>query len=419
MNNEQNNMKEEQYEFLQEVIKDETTSPKKRKKTVMRGLAFGVCAGLAACITFLACKPLLEVHFFDETETVTIPDEEEAAEKAESNSEDNQESETTVTQTKEFEYQQMLSELKSVSTNAEKSMVDVIGYQPQNGWESAENEAVLSGVLLADNGKELLILANDSLVREEFEIRVRFQDGECVPAKVKKRDRNLGLCIYTADKGEIPKDTRKYIELATLGSSNALKTGETLIVQGKPFGNDKGVAYGTLVSSAGLADVADGKYHLVSTDLSSHKDGNGVIFDEEGKVVGILSASDQRDGAKRVITGYAISDIKRAIELLSNGKGVPYVGICAADVTEDLQENGIPVGVYVRKVQAESPAMEAGIQSGDVITKIDDTEITNYESYYNYLMSQKQGEKIHLTGFRPGADGKHVEIGFDAIVGVK
>ena len=72
---------------------------------------------------------------------------------------------------------------------------------------------------------------------------------------------------------------------------------------------------------------------------------------------------------------YKRQDIKDIIEKLSNDETIPYIGIQGIDVTEEIANQGIPEGVYVKEVDAESPAMAAGIQAGDIITSIGGEEV--------------------------------------------
>ena len=118
------------------------------------------------------------------------------------------------------------------------------------------------------------------------------------------------------------------------------------------------------------------------------------------------------------MTGYGISGLKSEIELLSNGQAVPYIGIRGLDVTAEIEAQGIPEGVYVRTVETDSPAMAAGIQSGDIITEAAGKKITSLSAYQSVLRDQKSGNKIRLKGQRQGSGG-YVDISFDVTVGSK
>ena len=105
------------------------------------------------------------------------------------------------------------------------------------------------------------------------------------------------------------------------------------------------------------------------------------------------------------------------IECLSNGESVPYLGITGVTVTEEIaNEQEIPGGVYVQNVEADSPAMAAGIQSGDVITEIDKADVTTLSAYHAALMKQKTGDSIRIKGMRKGTDG-YVDVQYNVTVG--
>lgn len=81
-------------------------------------------------------------------------------------------------------------------------------------------------------------------------------------------------------------------------------------------------------------------------------------------------------------------------------RAVPYIGIRGLDVTAEIEAQGIPEGVYVRTVETDSPAMAAGIQSGDIITEAAGKKITSLSAYQSVLRDQKSGSKIRLKRIR-------------------
>lgn len=143
-----------------------------------------------------------------------------------------------------------------------------------------------------------------------------------------------------------------------------------------------------------------------------------MIVNLSGEVVGIIDQDISGNSSKELVTGYGISGLKSEIELLSNGQGVPYIGIRGLDVTAEIEAQGIPEGVYVRTVETDSPAMAAGIQSGDIITEAAGKKITSLSAYQSVLRDQKSGSKIRLKGQRQGSGG-YVDISFDVTVGSK
>lgn len=401
MRNEEKVPREEEYAFLQEVIKDEADSGKTRKKKILRGIRMGIIVGLTACFTFFVSKTWFESQFPEKPQTVTIPEDEEEIQKDEE-----------ATNQQERTSRQLLSELRQVSAKLEGSLVEIVAYEELWQDDARQNPRCNSGVIIADNGRELLILSNDAIVKNGEDIQVRLRNGSEYEGKMKQCDANLGLCIYAIQREDISKESWKTIQIAELGSSNAMENGDLVLALGKPFGEDEAEAYGILMNDTNLLNVADGDYRLLNTNIETYASGSGILANESGEVVGILNTSTKKDGTKGEIAAFAISDIKNVIELLSNGKAVPYLGIFAEDVTDEMQEEGIPAGIYVKEVEEDSPAMAAGIQNGDILTSIDDVEINTYKIYSNTLSNQTKGKQVIVKGLRAKGDQDYVEIEF-------
>ena len=143
-----------------------------------------------------------------------------------------------------------------------------------------------------------------------------------------------------------------------------------------------------------------------------------MIVNLSGEVVGIIDQSISDNSSKRLVTGYGISGLKSEIELLSNGQAVPYVGIRGLDVTAEIEAQGIPNGVYVQTVEPDSPAMAAGIQSGDIIWQVSGESVSSMSSYEKAVLEEKSDAVIRVKGKRKGADG-YVDLDFTVNVGDK
>ena len=103
---------------------------------------------------------------------------------------------------------------------------------------------------------------------------------------------------------------------------------------------------------------------------------------------------------------------------MSNGQAVPYVGIRGLDVTAEIEAQGIPNGVYVQTVEPDSPAMAAGIQSGDIIWQVSGESVSSMSSYEKAVLEEKSDAVIRVKGKRKGADG-YVDLDFTVNVGDK
>lgn len=413
----QEDMQEEfrEYSFLQETIKRDRRG---ERKGFFRMAGLGLVFGVFACFSFSAMKPAMDSIFQDDPQKVTIPQEEESQEEEEQAPPPVEE---VVQQPLDADsYRQMQQSLTTIGVKANRSVVEIAGVLEDQDWteESKDYKNSVSGLIVADNGRELLVLGKSSVAKDAKELKIVFNNGQAYPATLKKSDGNLGFGVYAVNRSDIQDSTWAQIDTAVLGSSNAVSKGDIAIVLGKPFGYAGAMGFGSIASGKNTLDSADGQYRLINTDIAGSKNGSGFIVNLKGEIIALIDQSAAEEGSTELIIGYGITDVKDVIEFLSNGQGVPYIGIWGVDVTEEIEEQGIPKGLYVKNVDADSPAMAAGIQSGDVITGIDDVEITSYGIYHGTLMEKKVGSEAVIKGQRQGADG-YVDIDFKVTVGSK
>lgn len=406
-----------EYSFLQEVIKDEVGGTGKRKKRILRKIGVGIFIGLVACFTFSVFKPWVESRISGNPDEVTIPrDTKQTAENEADRSRKDGNGQ------KKDNYSKSVKSLSDVAKKGKRSVVSLLvltGATIGNKEFVSESQSV-SGVLIADNGQELLILGPTMEVGETQQIQATFCDGKKYQVTEKKSDANLELTIYAVKESQLEEKTAKSIRLAALGSSYEVKKGDTTVLLGMLFGQGDAVGYGVLRSSTEKAERADGTYHILGAELAGFTGGSGIMFNRQEEVIGIICDAAGEDTKEELMHAYAISDIKDVMQFLANGESVPYIGIHATDVSENIAEDRrIPRGIYVDKVEADSPAMRAGIQSGDVLTAIGGTDIENFEQYHELLMEEKEGTHLLIKGYRRGAKDQYVAVHFNATVGNK
>ena len=136
----------------------------------------------------------------------------------------------------------------------------------------------------------------------------------------------------------------------------------------------------------------------------------------DGNVAGMILKKNENDGDN--IHAVSISQILPLIEHLANKETIRYTGIYGTEITQaQCRKLGIDQGLYVERTQEESPAMKAGIQCGDIISKIDGTPTESMQSYYTYLQTKKQGENLTITVLRKNSDGEYAEKDYKVTVG--
>lgn len=404
----------EKYSFLQEKIKDEAFSRKKVLYKISWLVGKGLLFGVAASIGFFALKPWAESTFQKNPDKIEIPKDEDIQDTL---AEDTQpvQQELTIES-----YKELNSLLTQTSIEAKKCVVEVEGMHEDGNLlkEDAGDDYKRAGVIVADNGQELLILTDVGVLTDASELQVRFADNTRYVATLKKKSANIGMAIVGVDRSLITDATWSRIKVADLGNSNAMSQGKAVIALGNPFGYSDGMGVGIVSSIQESVMLADGEYKVIVTDMRGTAQGSGILFNVDGAVVGIINP--KLGGDMGVMTAYGISSLKSEIELMSNAKEVPYIGIVGTLVTEEISAaQNIPKGFCVTEVETDSPAMKAGIQNGDIIiTHIDKKKIESVVGYHSTMITQDVGTEVTLTGQRRGAE-EYVEIEFTVTIGIK
>lgn len=118
---------------------------------------------------------------------------------------------------------------------------------------------------------------------------------------------------------------------------------------------------GNITSSAYSISTIDANYDIFTTDIVGSKNGSGALINLNGEVIGIVTQGYSSEGDQNTLTAISISKLKPLIEMLSNNKDIPYIGLEITTVTNTIaKENDIPKGVYIKDVKMDSPAMAAG-----------------------------------------------------------
>ena len=201
---------------------------------------------------------------------------------------------------------------------------------------------------------------------------------------------------------------------ATVGDSDSLKVGQSVMAVGNPLGELGGTVTGGMISALNRSVTIQGTsstntMSLIQMDASvSPGNSGGGLFNMNGELVGIVNAKSSSSDAEGLGFAIPINDaIKVAQQLLENGyvTGRPYLGITYLGV-EDAQtaaQLGVNAyGVYVVEVVKGGPAERAGLQSGDRIVSIDGTEIASKDDLGTLMQKHAAGDTLNITIARNG-----------------
>ncbi|MCR5108640.1 MAG: PDZ domain-containing protein [Lachnospiraceae bacterium] len=318
------------------------------------------------------------------------------------------------------DYTMLYQKIGDVADSVKDSMVTVAGISSDTDWfmNSYENNNSTAGIILADNGKELLILTRTSVLRNAESIQVTFSSGEKYPAELKTSDSNTNLSVLAVPMGRLKSATRETFKMAELGNSRLTGIkGKPVIAIGDPLGVSDSIAIGQITSNAVVIDMNDSNVGILTTDIYGSSKASGILCDFEGKVLGIICQDGSTLDVKNLIRAYSISDLKSRMEKILNGQDIAYLGIKGTDVSAEANhELSIPYGAYVKEVITDSPAMKAGIQNGDVIVKIGTNEIGSYDDFMDEILKFQPGEIITITVKRLGKE-EYVDISYEVELG--
>ncbi|MDE6962028.1 MAG: S1C family serine protease [Lachnospiraceae bacterium] len=442
----EDNRNQDNSDFMKETIKQR---PLNRRKLVRRTLltaAMAVVFGMVACFTFLLLEPVISNKLYPEEEPQTVVLVEETEENEvlpEDMIVDESQMHPTPTpepspepavladeQIAKFlseieigseDYIALFSNMKETAREACKSVVTVVGVTSDVGWlvSEYESEGAVAGAVVADNGKELLILANVSSIREADSLKVIFNDGEEYQASIKKSDSNTGLAVISVFKSAMKSSTLENTGTVVLGTSGSNLVGSPVVALGRPIGTEGSLCYGNITSTGNPIRLPDSNYKYLTTDIYGSSNASGILINLRGQVVGLIDMAYNSPDMENLISAIGISDLKKLVESLSNDKEIAYFGVYGVDVTEEANEElGVPLGAYITEIDMDSPAMDAGIQSGDVITQINETEVANYQDLVKALLSAQPESAISIRLMRQGPEN-YMEMETGAVLGKK
>lgn len=428
----------EEHSFVRETIKERPLNKRKLFRRTVTTVVLAVVFGMIACLTFLLIEPVInkilnpekitKVEFPEEEQEIS-PEEllteesvaqQEEAIKAEAEQEAVKDAVENVMQNVNQElsvesYQQLYTEFLALARRSEKSLATVIGISEEADWfqGTRENRNTTSGLIVADNGAEILILADADSMKNAQEYYVRFCDKKLVEATLKQKDSETGLAIFAVDLSAVEETTMKMIGMADLGSQTAEGiVGTPVITIGSPQGTPGSVSYGMITSSGTALSLTDAIYSVIMTDMNMTSDSSGVVIDLNGEVLGMITQGAKEATGGNTVSALSVSELKKLIAKLSNDERRAYIGVKGIDVTDEAYtESGVPFGAYVEEVQPQSPAMMAGIQNGDVIVQIGEDTISSFKDYRAVMLSLQPQTMVEVTLMRfDGAEYNEIKL---------
>ena len=308
-----------------------------------------------------------------------------------------------------------------------------------------------SGIIVGDNDDELLIATNNHVVDGATTLSVCFigddvanaetetvnagDNGDlnvedAVSAKIKGTDADNDLAVVAVKKSDIPEDTLNQIKIAQIGSSDDLAVGQQVVAIGNALGYGQSVTSGWISALNRTISTDDGTNStgLIQTDAAINPgNSGGALLNMKGELIGINSAKYADSAVEGMGYAIPISKAKPILEELMNRetrekvdsskKG--YLGVSLASLTtEAIEMYNMPTGAFVRNVENDSPAQEAGICKGDIIVKFDGQKVSDGDDLLDKLQYYKSGEKIEAVIAR-ATNGEYEENTVELTLGTR
>ena len=413
-------LEEEEFAFIKEKIKQKPVNKKRLFKQGVFTLVLAVLFGLVSCFVFVFMYPVLEDFIHPQEDSlIKIPEDELSTEELLETQEPETETEPIAPEpeteqapviVKELElsdYQMLQNKIYAIGKEANCSVVTVTGVVSDTDWfnNSYESNGQASGIIIGDNGSELLILTEHKMVMAAEQIHVTFIDEFTVNAFLKKYDGNTGIAILSVALNEVSESTKSKIAYATLGNSLTVEQGNIAIAIGSPLGTNYSIGTGNITSVGNVIQTADSTYTVFTTDIAGNSNSSGVLLNLNGEIVGLVMQEYSENGDNSTLTAISISELKKIIEMLSNGMDIPYLGLKIVTVTDKIAADyDLVRGVYIKEVMLDSPAFNAGLQNGDVIIEMGGEEIYSIEAYESKVSELKPGAAIEIVVSRQGMD---------------
>ena len=335
----------------------------------------------------------------------------------------------------------------AITTVSVQEIPSFFGYSSRQ-YKSASTG---SGIIVGDNDDELLIATNNHVVDGATTLSVCFigddvanaetetvnagDNGDlnvedAVSAKIKGTDADNDLAVVAVKKSDIPEDTLNQIKIAQIGSSDDLAVGQQVVAIGNALGYGQSVTSGWISALNRTISTDDGTNStgLIQTDAAINPgNSGGALLNMKGELIGINSAKYADSAVEGMGYAIPISKAKPILEELMNRetrekvdsskKG--YLGVSLANLTtEAIEMYNMPTGAFVRNVEDDSPAQEAGICKGDIIVKFDGQKVSDGDDLLDKLQYYKSGEKIEAVIAR-ATNGEYEENTVELTLGTR
>lgn len=292
--------------------------------------------------------------------------------------------------------------VEAIAKNTGPAVVGIANFQSKGAVFGGDGlSEVASGTGFIIDTQKGYIVTNNHVIDGAEKIVVSLADGRNLNAKLVGADDRTDLAVVQIS------DT-KDLTAVQLGDSSQLQVGEPVVAIGNPGGQAfaRSVTTGVVSATNRILDIqGESSFNLIQTDAAINPgNSGGPLVNYQGKVIGINSVKNSETGYEGMGFAIPITDALPTIQQLIAKGYASHPGlnvqIDPRYTAEYASQRGWPAGAYVSQVSAGGPAAGAGILAGDIITKINGTEIKSSAELTHELFKYNPGDKVSVTIYR-------------------
>lgn len=416
-NNKDGEEKIEEYQFIQEEI-----VRKKREKwgrffvkTILAAVLFGVFGGIIFAWSGSFFLGVFQNDVDGKQISFTTKEPEETEEpkepkETEKPSDSDKKEDKKDPKQKMFtmgNYAEIFSEMSILADNINQSIATVSGVtKAQDVFDNpVETAHATYGVVIANNEKDILLLTNYSKIKDAKQLYVAFSGSKSVKAELYGKDSELDLAVVGVSLGKLPDEIKGKIKEVKLGDSYNAGPGTVVMALGSPNGHIYSMDVGFINGVCRDKYITDYKLELYNTSMQNYEKGEGIIVNFQGEIIGVITHNFADDSSEELHTFLGISRLKSVIEKMVNKQEQIHAGIVGSDVSAEYTAKfGVASGIYITEVVTDSPAYNAELKPGYLVTEINGETVNSMISYYSILSECKVEDKVKMTVIDTTAD---------------
>ncbi|MBR2408483.1 MAG: serine protease [Lachnospiraceae bacterium] len=291
-------------------------------------------------------------------------------------------------------YLNTYSGIAELAEGLKKSLVQITAITEGVDWfeESYETTKTATGLYVGDNGVDMLFLVNLDRIEGATKFNVTFANGTTRSCSIFAYDTNYRLAVLSVRLSLVPYTEKP--EKAQFALQE-VKMGTPVMALGNPNGHVGAMELGMITGVSQVVQVIDDEVLYFTTGITEYAEGDGFVYNLSGEVIGIMSNSLNK-GEEGIITAAMVNGMQEIMEDILNNVPRVYCGLCLETVAGTMGgKYKLPEGIYVTEVLPGSPAMNAGIKIGDIITTVGIKPVTGVRQFHEEI-SKADAQSVRI-----------------------